>query len=112
MKTDDLQRIQQWLTEGVPFAEVLPAAHWASGHLPGAAHLPLEGLEARAPTLFPDRAAPLVLYCSSDTCANSHQAAARLERLGYSAVHVFTGGKAAWKAAGLPLELAPPEGSS
>lgn len=107
MKIDDPHQIQQWLAAGVASAEVLPEAHWASGHLPGAAHLPLEGLEPRALATFPDKEAPLILYCSSATCRNSHEAAARLERLGYRALRVFTGGKAAWKAAGLPLEVAP-----
>lgn len=106
MKIEDPHQVAAWLAEGVPCAEVLPPAHWEDGHLPGAANLPLEGLEARAAALFPDKTRTLVLYCSNERCRNSHEAAARLERVGYSAVHVFVGGKAAWKAAGLPLERA------
>lgn len=106
MKISDPLKVQQMLERGVKSAEVLPAAYWASGHLPGAANLPLDGLEQRAQALFPDKGAPLVLYCSSETCNNSHQAEERLTAAGSTAVHVFTGGKAAWKDAGLPLEVA------
>ena len=105
MKIRDPNQVQQWLAGGVRSAEVLPPTHFARGHLPGAVNLPLEGLEQRASSLFPDKQAALVLYCSSESCRNSHLAQERLTRLGYTAVHVFTGGKAAWTAAGLPLEV-------
>lgn len=106
MKISDPTQVQRLLASGVKSAEVLPHAHYASGHLPGAVNLPLEGLEQRAQALFPDKQTALLLYCSSETCRNSHQAQEHLARLGYTAVYVFTGGKAAWKAAGLPLEVA------
>jgi rhodanese-related sulfurtransferase len=93
------------LSSQVLIAEVLPASHYAGGHLPGAVHLPLEGLEKRAREVIPHAESPVVLYCSGPTCSNSHQAAERLERLGYRDVKVFVGGKAAWKEAGLPLEV-------
>jgi rhodanese-related sulfurtransferase len=67
-------------------------------------HLPLASVETRAPELFPSLTADIVVYCASATCANSHTAAAKLAALGYTNVRVFTGGKAAWTAAGLALE--------
>jgi len=85
-------------------AEVLPAQYFAAGHLPGAVHLPLDGFEARAQELFPDRGATVVVYCASLTCANSDIAARKLVSMGYRRVRVFSGGKAAWREAGLPLE--------
>lgn len=106
MKISDPDQVQQLLANGVRSAEVLPPTYYVSGHLPGAVNLPLDGLEQRAAELFPDKQAALVLYCASATCTNSHQAQARLARLGYTDVRVFTGGKAAWQAAGLPLEVA------
>lgn len=106
MKFSDPKQMQQLLASGVPSAEVLPPPYWESGHLPGAHNLPLDGLEARAAELFPDRSQALVVYCASESCMNSHQAAERLARAGYTQVHVFTGGKTAWRDAGLPLEVA------
>lgn len=105
MKFSDPKQMQQLLASGVPSAEVLPPSYWRSGHLPGAHSLPLEDLESRAVELFPDRSQALVVYCASESCMSSHQAAERLARIGYTAVHVFTGGKAAWRDAGLSLEV-------
>jgi rhodanese-related sulfurtransferase len=86
-------------------AEVLGPQYFAQGHLPSALNLPLEGFEAAARQALPDRDAPVVLYCASDTCRNSDIAARKLQSLGYGSVRVFKGGKAAWKAAGLALAL-------
>jgi rhodanese-related sulfurtransferase len=86
-------------------AEVLPATHYASGHLPGAAHLPLESLETVARTVCPNSTASIVVYCASTTCSNSEVAARRLTALGYTHVRVFRGGKAAWSDAGLVLAV-------
>lgn len=84
-------------------AEVLAPQYFAQGHLPGALNLPLDGFTTAAERALPDRAAPVVLYCASETCQNSEIAARKLETLGYRNVRVFKGGKAAWKAAGLAL---------
>jgi rhodanese-related sulfurtransferase len=104
IEREELVRLSSHPSGGVLLAEVLPAPYYESGHLPGAVHLPLEGLEKRAAEVIPHKESAVVLYCSGPTCSNSHQAAERLERLGYRDVKVFVGGKAAWKEAGLPLE--------
>jgi rhodanese-related sulfurtransferase len=87
--------------------EVLGRSHYESGHLPGALHLPLEGLVENAPRVLPDQAASIVAYCASATCQNSFIAQRKLRALGYLDVRVLAGGKAEWKAAGGALEGAP-----
>lgn len=87
-------------------AEILGPQHYASGHLPGALNLPLEGLAERAANLLPDKAADIVVYCASETCQNSHIAERKLRSLGYRNVRVFAGGKAAWRDAGQALVAA------
>jgi rhodanese-related sulfurtransferase len=84
--------------------EVLPLKYFQEGHLPSAVHLPEAEVGLRAAELLPDMGQAIVVYCASATCQNSHRAAAELSRLGYSKVSVFTGGKAEWVLAGLPLE--------
>jgi len=84
--------------------EVLPRDYYERGHLPGARNAPLDGLEHVVRKLAPSLDRPLVTYCSGPTCSNSHLAARRLRDLGYRDVRVFTGGKAAWREAGLPFE--------
>ncbi|HVY28591.1 MAG TPA: rhodanese-like domain-containing protein [Polyangiaceae bacterium] len=85
-------------------AEILPPRYFEQGHLPGAINLPLEGFAAAATSALRERDAAIVVYCASETCQNSDMAARKLQALGYSNVRVFRGGKAAWKAARLPLE--------
>src|SRR5947208_16987404 len=96
MRTIELEELKLRYSE-LTVAEVLPARYFAEGHLPGAVHLPLEGLEEAATHALPNRNREVVLYCANSTCRNSHQAAERLGRLGYGDVRVFTGGKSAWQ---------------
>jgi rhodanese-related sulfurtransferase len=84
-------------------AEILAPQHFASGHLPGAVNLPLEGFSEAAQRTLADRTADIVVYCASVTCQNSDIAARKLQSLGYPNVRVFRGGKAAWRDAGHPL---------
>jgi len=84
-------------------AEILGPQYFASGHLPGALNLPLEGFAERALQALPSKAQEVVVYCASATCQNSDIAARKLLSLGYQDVRVFRGGKAAWRDAGHPL---------
>ena len=86
--------------------EVLPGASYEKEHLPGAVNIPLDGFVERVRTSLPDPRTELVVYCSGPTCANSHTAARKLEELGYENVRVYSGGKAAWREAGLAFESA------
>jgi rhodanese-related sulfurtransferase len=106
MKTILRDELQHALStdEPVLLLEALPEKYYAAGHLPGALHLPHDRVEALASHVIPSKDQPVVVYCANDTCRNSHLAAEALERLGYSRVSVYPGGKQDWEAAGLPLE--------
>ena len=84
--------------------EALPPKYYLDGHMPGALHFPHDRARALARSLLPDNNAPIVVYCASSSCQNSHLAANVLASLGYARVSVFTGGKKDWIEAGLPLE--------
>lgn len=86
--------------------EALPAKYYRDWHLPGARHMPHDEARGLAPTLVPDKRTPIVVYCASATCRNSHIAARVLVQLGYQHVEVFPGGKQAWSEAGLAVERA------
>jgi rhodanese-related sulfurtransferase len=102
---DRLQLLARLATMPQPIlVEALPAKYFADGHLPGARHLPHDEVRARAATVLPDRHAPVVVYCASATCQNSHIAAQVLEQIGYTDVAVYAGGKKDWTEAGLPIE--------
>jgi rhodanese-related sulfurtransferase len=85
-------------------AEILGPQHFASGHLPSAVNLPLEGFAESALRLLPDKAAEIVVYCASATCQNSDIAERKLRSLGYQNVSIFKAGKAGWQGAGYALQ--------
>jgi rhodanese-related sulfurtransferase len=90
--------------ENLVVVEAFSEEHYRSGHIPGGRHLPLEHLDRRAGSVIRDSHAPVIVYCASEACQNSHTAAKHLTELGYSDVSVYTGGKADWKQRGYCLE--------
>lgn len=84
--------------------EALPEKYYRHGHLPGARLFPHDQARELAAELLTEKGAPIVVYCASATCLNSHQAAQALTALGYTDVRVYVEGKADWQAAGLLLE--------
>ncbi|MBE7453193.1 MAG: molybdopterin-synthase adenylyltransferase MoeB [Kofleriaceae bacterium] len=74
----------------------------AAGRIPGAVAIPRGLLEQRVEAALPDRARPVVLYCSGGV--RSVLAARTLGELGYAAVASLAGGFSAWKQAGLPVD--------
>jgi len=105
------QDIKAKLDSGEPLVlvEALPEKYFRHTHLPGAVNLPHDQVDALAPRLLPDKAATIVVYCASASCANSAIAAERLEALGYTGVREYHEGKEDWVAAGLPTERRRPE---
>ena len=85
--------------------EALPRKYYEAEHLPGAINVPHDEVQATASRLIPDKSGPVIVYCASAECQNSHIAAEDLRRLGYSRVYEYTEGKKGWKEAGLPLEI-------
>jgi rhodanese-related sulfurtransferase len=90
--------------EPVVLVEALPERHFRDAHLPGAINLPHDEVDARAPSLLPDKDAQIVVYCASLPCQNSAVAARRLVQLGYTRVSEYAEGKKDWMDAGLPVE--------
>jgi rhodanese-related sulfurtransferase len=84
--------------QGTPSLDVREDAEWRAGHAPGARHIPLGRLPARAADLPPRRI--VVTMCR--TGARSARAAALLAREGRDAVNL-AGGMPAWARAGHPV---------
>lgn len=87
--------------------DALPAASFASAHIPGALHLPPELVGERARDLLPERTAEIVVYCGSLTCDRSEHTMRELNQLGYSNVRDYRAGLADWIEAGEATETAP-----
>ena len=88
----------------VTVVDALGGDYYAKQHLPGAVALVLADVDARAAAVLPDRAAPIVTYCSNPACPNSGQVADRLTALGYANVRKYREGIEDWVGAGLPTE--------
>jgi hydroxyacylglutathione hydrolase len=85
--------------QAVTVVDVRGATEWATGHLPGAMHIPLGYLTDRANEIPKGR--PVVVQCQSGS--RSSIAASVLDRLGVANVMNLSGGITGWAAAGLPI---------
>jgi rhodanese-related sulfurtransferase len=88
--------------------ETLAPDKFKSSHLPGAVNLPPDQVQKQASKLFPDHNEEIVVYCGSDKCTASLDAAHQLEAQGYTHVRRYVGGKQDWTEAGLPTQGVPP----
>jgi rhodanese-related sulfurtransferase len=57
-----LEQLHELVDRGAQVVEVLPQDDYASGHLPGAANLPLRELDEHHAAVL-DRTRPVVVYC-------------------------------------------------
>jgi len=87
---------QGLVREGAALLDVREAGEYASGHIPGAVHVPLGELQSQLDRVPRDR--PLIAYCGHGE--RSASASSILERAGYQQVHNLAGGMDAWRASG------------
>jgi hydroxyacylglutathione hydrolase len=90
----------RWRNEAHMLLDVRSPSEYASQHAAGAVHIPLAQLSHHLDQI--DRDAPVICICASG--ARSSMAAAVLARAGVKTVYNFSGGMAAWTAAGLPVQ--------
>lgn len=94
---------------GTPFLDGRRSVQFESGHIKGAHCLPVweSDMESRIiqfeAIVNAEPNAPLVLYCSSKDCEDSHMLAAKLRRLGYRNLLLYKGGYPDWVALGRPV---------
>ncbi len=81
--------------------DVCEPAEYAAGHCVGARSIPLARIDG-SKDLPSNKALPLVLVCASG--ARSARAVAQLRKAGYERATSLSGGLAAWREAGLPVE--------
>jgi len=99
---DELERLIE--RHAVTVVDALGGDYYAQQHLPGAIPLVEDDVDTLASTVLPNKAAPIVTYCSNPACANSTRVADRLVRLGYTNVRKYEAGIQDWVEAGLPIE--------
>jgi rhodanese-related sulfurtransferase len=93
---------REMLEAGAQLVDVRADHEWDAGHLPGAVHIALPEIAARAAEIDKDR--PVILYCRGGN--RSTMATGALAEAGYDAVKLSEGATG-WEEEGLPFE---PEG--
>lgn len=78
--------------ELVPLVDARSAQDYLSYHLPGAIHLPHGAEQDQIRRVLPDHNQPLILY--SNTMKRATALAFQLLELGYTSVHIISGGLA------------------
>jgi rhodanese-related sulfurtransferase len=81
--------------------DVCEPSEFAAGHAVGSRNIPLGSLDG-AKELPSNKTLPLLLMCASG--ARAGRAAGMLRKAGYEKAVAVTGGLAAWREAGLPVE--------
>jgi rhodanese-related sulfurtransferase len=104
IKEADFRDIKRRLDtrDKITLVDVREESEWAQGHLPGAVHLGKGVIERDVEQAFPDKDAPLVLYCGGGY--RSALAADNLQKMGYTNVISMDGGWRGWTDAGFPVE--------
>ena len=90
--------------DAMTLVEALPPRYFDEAHLPGAINIPHDRVRELAPSLLPDKNAPIAVYCASTECNNSKIATDLLRSLGYVDAREYVDGKKDWIEAGLPVE--------
>ncbi len=67
---------------------------YKDAHIAGAVHIPYDRLETE--TAQWDKNTPIVTYCTTYECTESHRAAKKLKELGFTNVRVYEGGINDW----------------
>ena len=99
------ERVQSLMQRNASIVEVLPEQSFRKAHLPGAINVPFDSaFDERVQSAVLDKNAPVIVYCASNECQLSPQAAKHLDRLGYTQVFNYEAGKADWEKADLPVE--------
>jgi rhodanese-related sulfurtransferase len=101
MKTITASELKELLNKNgdVTLVNTLGAESFEKTRIPGAANIPLEDEDfvARVEKQAGGKDKPVVVYCASQQCKSSEQAAEKLETAGFTAVTDFAGGFKAWQ---------------
>jgi sulfur-carrier protein adenylyltransferase/sulfurtransferase len=100
----DPAAVHQQMNNGAVIVDVRETEEFATGHLPGAKHVPRGYLESRIEGAVPDRSQHVILYCASGN-RSAYAARTLIEDLGYEHVESMVGGITLWKDRGYEVDV-------
>jgi rhodanese-related sulfurtransferase len=102
------EELKKKIDEGGDFhlIDALTENSFEARHIPGAKNVPNGGefMAQFEKEVGADKDAEIIVYCSSNTCMASVEAAAALEKAGYTNVAHYKDGLAGWQDAGHAFE--------
>lgn len=107
LEIQDPEIVDQIIASGEwTIIDVRQKESYHQGHVPTAVSFPLAELDTALEQIVTtiDPAAPLLIYCSSFECTDSHSFADTLVNMQYTNVKVFSGGFRLWEEAGRKIE--------
>jgi rhodanese-related sulfurtransferase len=101
MKTINTAELEELRDNGERFylINVLSEKDFEEEHIPGSVNIPVDRLKDEATEKF-DREDRIVVYCASEDCGASENAARDLDQLGFQNVQDYEPGLKGWKEAG------------
>lgn len=87
--------------EDAVVVDVRSGEEWATGHIAGARHMPLDQFDRRLTEIEKYKQRAVIVCCHSGM--RSSGGCAKLKKSGFEKVHNLAGGVNAWRDAGLPL---------
>lgn len=105
IKEIDTQELKEMIDSNNDFhlVETLMESDYNKWHLPGAINIHFKKIGEAARNQFSEDDT-VVLYCHDENCNASPLAAKKLDSLGFNNIYHYSGGKKAWKEAGMPIE--------
>lgn len=91
----------QLMNKDAVVVDVRSSSDFKKGHILGAKHVPLAGIDERTKEITKDTDKPILVYCAAGN--HAPQAAAKLRAKGYTDVHPLRGGLNTWQADGMPV---------
>jgi polyisoprenoid-binding protein YceI len=104
--TINSNELKQRIDQGAVVVDVMTPEDYVACHLAGAKNACIYEMVFldHIAEFAPDRQTELIVYDSTGTSKAAESARERLLQAGYTRVSVLSGGLAAWRAAGLPIE--------
>jgi len=100
MKTIDRNQLESYLNEREDLAliNVLSPEDFNREHIPGSVNVPQDDpdFEQKVEQIAGSKGRRIVVYCASESCNASSQAAKKLDKAGFTEVYDYEGGTADW----------------
>jgi len=104
LSTKKLKEMKEQQTDFL-LVNTLSEENFTAAHIPDSVNVPQQdsAFVSRVEQMAGGKEKPVVVYCASEQCQSSPEAAKKLDEAGFTNVYDYLGGAKAWQEAGEPL---------